>query len=76
MEEAKSLRSGMIRAFVQSLLEPGKFTTREILAEEARIRKRGDCPGRNQHESLGQGKAWTVTDPNLDAGPNSPPWSW
>ena len=24
--------------------------------------------GRNRHESLGQGKAWTVTDRNLDAG--------
>ena len=66
MEQAKAFVRDDPR-FVQSLLEPGKFTTREILAEEARIRNVA-IAGRNHYESLGQGKAWTVTDPNLDAG--------
>jgi len=35
--------------------------------EEARIRNVA-IAGRNRHESLGQGKAWIVTDRNLDAG--------
>src|ERR1700737_2729683 len=42
------------------LLEPGKFTTREIFAEEARIRNVA-ITGRNHYESLRQGQAKAAT---------------